>query len=854
MEDLSQGSPAEAGIGAEAPQGDPAPAGTIRAPTSDESNTVPKLFSGPKSPGIYISPASESGENSTARDGASGGEMDPMMDDQLEVLSRIKMLQDELVDVERKARLHRTMKDIEKQWDDNIERFGVDRERSQWSSMQQFKSQSFVKDATSFAIGRQWAHESEDSFIWKMMERQECDKQLIQHRAQWEARKGIVRPTDEDKPNAQPTVVLAPHRSSAFPVTYLDPESDEARFSVTSEARGYDERERLYRERIHEVVRLKFDAFMRWKTRPPLNLPNMPGVNDKEAWPKPAIRYLEWKYFKFCSPSEAFISEAKKDLFAIDVLEGEPDAALPTRDAYDSLKRTMRGDSSDLLSACIPELAEGLVPERVRLNGPHFAQIFSDVGYTRVFESQRQIVLLQPYRLLIYYEGAIREQYGNLKQRLEEADAQKTAKTDDTHMEKDSANEHAKPPREGETDTGSGRKAPDATQQNVAKELLQQPEDKAVKVVNKPSYPLAETKTALTYLECLINFMDTTVTARRKFVQGVDCRKVHFKDLWHLFSPGDEVVRRDEKQVYRVIEVVNPTHFGLYKNPYAFDEKDTSRYFKISCIFVDFDGKRIGPVSTHFTIKAFSGEKLVDSLEVYPLRLHRYAATHDAKSLSTPSGAQTLRQSLIHRGRRFFQAACMKLENTFYNGPTADGDEVESQVVVDFETALSSDNIDESRFPQIKSMLEEADDGSSTTSIGDFPTVRCHTCCNGEYTLNDSFLEQSRKDDYIESLIPEDTYAKLPSVAIYPRHLDDTAGENALTDDEFLLMNYRVFAFILRTRKWGQLCFFVSAPPSLTECGVSPAEYLKHEGYPLSLGSSDVKNSKIIHDVFARVS
>ncbi|KAI3343796.1 hypothetical protein F4824DRAFT_494053 [Ustulina deusta] len=43
-----------------------------------------------------------------------------------------------------------------------------------------------------------------------------------------------------------------------------------------------------------------------------------------------------------------------------------------------------------------------------------------------------------------------------------------------------------------------------------------------------------------------------------------------------------------------------------------------------------------------------------------------------------------------------------------------------------------------------------------------------------------------------------------PSITIYPRPLEDIKRQNnSLSDDDFLIMTYRVFGFVLRSRKWG---------------------------------------------------
>lgn len=790
----------------------------VAGTTSSDGNMAPRLIPSmdthvPTSPSL-----AGPDENGNDTNEAPGGNSNPVEDDQSQILSRIKKLQDELVKVESSARQGQKLEILEGRWDSEFDRIGGDAEQQSWTTFQQMRAQRYVKDTTAFAVGREWVHESEDSFIWNMLEREEHDRRLAERRAQWEAKKGITPPKVDDslkpswlQPNAQ--------GSSPFP-TFLDPLSAESRFNNTNEAQGYDARERQLRFQMHELVRQKHDAFTRWRRRPMAPPPGAPQGNAFDVWPRPVVGYLQWRLFRYRSPIAAFMSEEKKDLFAIDVLDGEPDLSLP-RESYDILMRTTRNDESQT-PVGIPKMAHGLVPERVRLNGPQFTQTFGALGCDRFSTSRLQIVVLQPYRLLVYYDQDIRKRRAALKEKLEVSSDQEgipfTSKTTGYHevapsdteeVHNESTDSGAESSQGVETGAESDRQANSATQDDESKEPRLQPGDKPSEDIEKTNWPLASTKTALAYLDCLIDFMDTTVSVRRNYVQGPECRKIHFRDLWYLFNPGDDVIRRDEKQVYRVIEVTNATHNASSKS-YLFDldDEDDSRYFQISCVFVDFDGKKIGPVSTKFVIKAFAGERSVDSLEVYPLRLHRYTPHRERKGHSNSSDKLTLRERLIKRGKTFVQAACMKLENTFYDGPTADGEEVESQVVVDFETALSSDNnFDETLVPQLESLLGDADDNSSVES--DFQGYGCTAaCCDTEFVCNDNFVDEKRKEEYIESLIPKDTYAKLPSVAVYPRTLDDTTGDNALTDDEFLLMTYRVFAFVLRTRKWGEFYFF----------------------------------------------
>lgn len=741
-----------------------------------------------------------------------------VMDDRSQVLSKIKKLQDELLKIEAGAREEQMLERVENRWEKELERVGGDAEQQSWARFQEMKAQNFIKDTAAFAFSREWVHEREDSFIREMIEREEFDKQLVRRRMRWESKNGITQPKSDDqlKPSL-PTSVP----SFRFPITSLiDPLSDEARFNATPGAQGYDAQERTLRNQIHEIVISKHNLFMQWK-RSLQHVPPAPTAPDgklENIWPKPNINYVLWPSFRYDSPGVAFLSERKQHLFAVDVLDGEPDINM-TR------ATRINWDDGSKIPIAIPESAQGLVPERIRLNGPQFTNTFRDLdleGFGFLTYAPAQMVLLQPYRPLVYHEKAIRDRYEELKEKFgtpgEDETASRTGPTqasehpdathgDDEHEARKGSSEGVEKSQSSEEDTEPGHQKGAATEAGES----EGPQQETKENPDETEFPLAHSKTAMDYLGCLLEFYDATVSIRRKYIQGAECRKIQFRDLWYLFNPGDEVVRRDGRQVYRVIEVVNPTHRASSRNFFFdFDDRDSSTYFQVVCVYVDFDGKKIGPVSTTFVIKTFAGERTVESLEIYPLRLHRNApaiVNQNRKYRSVSSNSQGLRQDLIKRGRKFLQAACMKLENTFYSGPTAEGEEVESQVVIDFDTALSSDrNFDEESIPLIKSMLADADDDSSSSTSDDGPSCS-GWCCEGDFVCDDSTVDSKRKADYIDSLIPK-TYSKLPSVAIYPRNLDDTTGDNALTDDEFLLMTYRVFAFVLRTRKWGELYFF----------------------------------------------
>ncbi|KAL6791558.1 hypothetical protein J3E68DRAFT_408466 [Trichoderma sp. SZMC 28012] len=140
-----------------------------------------------------------------------------------------------------------------------------------------------------------------------------------------------------------------------------------------------------------------------------------------------------------------------------------------------------------------------------------------------------------------------------------------------------------------------------------------------------------------------------------------------------------------------------------------------------------------------------------------------------------------------------------KVKHMHYNGYTIDtGDEVDSQVVIDFEEAFSKlDN--NCQAPIFKTLI-----GSSQDDTGDQKTC-AEECCREENIHHDHYVDRRRVDEYIAGLIPQDKLTE-PSVSIFPRHIADTkAPEKAIPENDLVIMSYRVFGYVLRSRKWGKL-------------------------------------------------
>ncbi|KAM0168499.1 hypothetical protein ACHAPF_010939 [Botrytis cinerea] len=169
-------------------------------------------------------------------------------------------------------------------------------------------------------------------------------------------------------------------------------------------------------------------------------------------------------------------------------------------------------------------------------------------------------------------------------------------------------------------------------------------------------------------------------------------------------------------QAYRVISVNSKKHRFKRQSRWVSDAKVAIDYGPVTvhCVCIDYDGKLLGPVSKHFTIQEYEGEQNVTSLPVYPLRFYK----------------EMNREVLVDRGKLFLETAGVK--HMHCTGLTLDTrDEVDSQVMIDFEEALLQH---QSWVPSIENLANAAPDSeveneeegvnNSKLNLGDITEVR----------------------------------------------------------------------------------------------------------------------------------
>ncbi|CCF32008.1 hypothetical protein CH063_04472 [Colletotrichum higginsianum] len=322
-------------------------------------------------------------------------------------------------------------------------------------------------------------------------------------------------------------------------------------------------------------------------------------------------------------------------------------------------------------------------------------------------------------------------------------------------------------------------------------------------------------------LAFFLKTLRSQVLHRREYLKADHCSNVFFSDLWHLFSPGIEVIRSDRKQAYRVVHVTSTKHRmvsafekwggrpGVHVDVDDENKKRPRPNFRITCVYIDFDGKVFGPVAETFDIKSFEGQREITSFEVFPLRLLPTLRDGlDDAERDTPSNLQPatrFRQKLINRGKNFLEA--IKKKHMYYAGPTLDTrEEIEGQVVVDFEAAFSIEEDPDlpSEQPRIRSLLN--------LKLDDYAEERpCQAdCCFVEKVYDDTAIDLRRGMEYINSLLPKPGGQDPASVLILPQTLEELQTRAShdkflLPDSDLLILSYRVIGFLLRNRKFAQL-------------------------------------------------
>ena len=322
-------------------------------------------------------------------------------------------------------------------------------------------------------------------------------------------------------------------------------------------------------------------------------------------------------------------------------------------------------------------------------------------------------------------------------------------------------------------------------------------------------------------LRCLIEFIDNELTTVVEDFKARRRKTVYFSDLWYLFRPGDllytPLSKKSDTGIARSMDVDLP--LGVRKSGARFQEvwridaTGNGRPNLRGLTNEDPWAREINPFVLHgyyvdltymhtyatnmywFKIETFTGQRDISALPFYPLE---YVANADHLRSKWKARGEAFREfhTFVHKyyiGRSLTShpnGDCPAKDDLPYHA-----ENINSQVVVDFKEAFAANpgwqpygDSD----PPINIALAEFQESYDTSFWSDLNRKVLHVSssdhiyrdCNIDFKLT----EEQRLHDTIM------------------RNKRDILYEHSeLSDEHLILLPNRVFAFVLRNRKFGNV-------------------------------------------------
>lgn len=618
---------------------------------------------------------------------------------------------------------------------------------------------------------------------------------------------------------------------------------------------------KLEQQKSDEGKKRRERRMAEWQAEPGQDHGLEAALLDNPSFTGPNIALLEWYDFRKPDSSEGTTTNT------IDVLIGEP-----VVDTDNNINRfRFRRSGHHVKSKYFPSTGRGIVepldpatsplPERIRINSDVLLELVGRMlgsNARKLLElEEMSAVFTRPFKALAYLEQDLRDWCLHLQEKFEGPSSASEAvsageassiggqqQSDAPSISSQSVELNKKnatvdlpvnvqtinvtPTKHSRLERTQNTDAPDSHPLDAENELdtgYQGYDD-----FDDGTNALIKSPTALKHLKCLLQCLEISLVAKRNYIESPICRKIFFSDLWQLFRPGTEVIGSDGKQAYRVIGVESAKHriapsWERWYKPRG-SEEDKTPDFRVTCVYIDFDGVKIGPVQKWFEFDRFDGQREITSLEVYPISFQtvRHSEFSDVewRGIKDQPVSEWYRKKLVGRGERFLEV--IRGKHMYYAGSTLDEkEEAESPVVIDFETAITAHDSEIEPLreqhllteEQKRLFAEKAWKPKMSTLIGmpgkDPETERNECigeCCRDDYVYDDQHVDAKQREEYIASLLPgKDAVDEQPPITIMPRPLRDLTlgndGNFQCSDDELVIMSYRAFGFVLRSRKFG---------------------------------------------------
>ena len=601
------------------------------------------------------------------------------------------------------------------------------------------------------------------------------------------------------------------------------------------------------------------------KEEPAAGKPRLPAI--------PQLHYVEWSEFK-----NKYIGEEQD--YAIEVLVGGAKYYHQRSEEERKHKQRLKNNSNDRDPLTTGHESSSRLPERIRINSKPILLIMNQVD--PMDWSEYPIVMLRPFKPLIYHEVRIREIFQRLLTKWGNADKGSdteqpveptiTSYVGNNTVPAVSEGDMASVPAEsgagskfeavsshlvGSDDhtvsppnvatTRSTRIYPSLTVKSLqplhsisnnsiernatmeAEEHSAQFEIVSEGICDEEAEDLADSPETLRDLRCLIEFIDVELRPVADSYRNMTNQKVPFCDLWHLFKPGDLVhgptgnrtfdyfIHNGEKvqqgapndayqEVWRVacttggrphLEAARGKNRPMENHLVSdLNLKSVINPFLITAVSVDFNGTRYVNQMFEFAIVPFDGERDITSLQVYPLR---YAPQVDELKDKWKSRGEAFLEYTTFKYRYYAGKTLTCSPRGFYT-PELDypkhAENIDSQVVVDFGEAFAA-------HPGWRSSWESLPRYNDADAPGevweDYPTSYWKD--SARKLLDEQFDDDIYGDGHIDTNLMGDYIERDPLLRDYQKN---SAANDALDESHLMLLPNRVFAFVMKSRKWGR--------------------------------------------------
>ncbi|EQB47229.1 hypothetical protein CGLO_13652 [Colletotrichum gloeosporioides Cg-14] len=549
--------------------------------------------------------------------------------------------------------------------------------------------------------------------------------------------------------------------------------------SVASTVSSYDE------ERMKCIPELRGLSLFRWNRPPPP--PPPPG------WKIPISRDLDYAIVYLAAEpqgSQRYTAFPRADADDEEVVSSAAMAETPRPYGIQHLPPQIR-----IYSLAVRRILTRLTDGKLGNNGVG--------GYTTIF---------RPYKVLVYHEQAIREQLELLRSLClagdqiagedclsPQHDTVEVEVSDDTEKDvepqdglKDQFDTHG---QDNQSDAGSNSLST-ATGKSEQRTRSGLNEDLLFTQANWHRHSHEELLEAQADWNVLVGFMDKYIFLLREALRDRDDMRVRFFELWHLFVPGDMVYVKDpnaSQKLWRVVQgsggAPSPVFLPSSKNGTHLDylklggTAGTSKLspFTLDCYYVDFDGTHFVRVLKRFQIEDFKDLASIKSLPILPLSVAEREGMVDTERVRRRGStfiSYTQPTYCYYRGRSLGHepegGVLRRPERGNFSSGAMLSEIIESPVVIDFERCLQ--------------------------------TIPDWKPCRTPRELSVPFKEAAVPNPLYDDDRGWDL-RMAEDVLNYTDHSQtlEWNSRSPPTGDEVLLLPDRVFAYILRTRRWACL-------------------------------------------------